>query len=332
MFDYSRFLGCFRCCHRPVFVQYHFQVIGVADAVELVKVYVVYSKSLQTEFQLLFHSLAATGIGTPIAQQVYDTLDAIPEVASVTAFNWYEGGTYPTMPTLQEMVDNYDICVFGCSYSLPVTPNPREIFGDQLADWMDITGGGFLSMMYTYGQAGSGNEQWTLLGRYIDDDYGPYEKAPRLFGTLSLGTVLEPSHPVMQGITSLGTGDRHDGMLALTPGGVKLAEWQGGYPAIGVKELSNGARSVHLSGGGYTPIQGDFDVYLRNALLWAGENIAGEPIGYVEHPYGDNGVYYVDLMTIDDDMDWTWNWKMTSISPIRTSWFRFTETGAGSVS
>jgi hypothetical protein len=164
-------------------------------------------------------------------------------------------------------------------------------------------------MMYTYGQAGAGNEQWTLLGRYIDDDYGPYEKAPRLFGTLSLGNILVPSHPVMQGITDLGTGDRHDGMLTLTPGGVKLAEWQGGYPAIGVKELANGARSVHLSGGGYTPIQGDFDIYLRNALLWAGENIMGEPIGYVEHAYGDNGVYYVDLMTIDDDMDWTWNWK-----------------------
>ncbi len=258
---------------------------------------------VKDEFRvLLFHSLAATGTGTPLATQVVDTLTAIPEVISVDTFNFYEGGSYPTVPTLDEMKDKYDVIMFGSSYNLPGDTS-REQFGDNLADWMDETGGGVVTMMYTYGQAGAGNEQWTLLGRYIDDDYGPYEKAPRLFGTRSLGNILVPSHPVMQGITDLGTGNRHDGMLDLTPGGIKLAEWTGGYPAIGVKENPSGARAVHLSGGGYTLIQGDFDVFLRNAVNWVGSGAKIE-IAPVEHNFMDNGVYDVHLEIIDDDMKW----------------------------
>ena len=264
----------------------------------------IYNQPGVSKFRvLLFHALSSSGESEAMAQQVVNTLNSLPMVESVTAFNFYEGGSYPAVPTLQEMIDNYDICMFGCCYNL-YGDTSRETFGDNLADWMDITGGGFVSMMYTYGQAGTSNEQWTLLGRYIDDDYGPYEKATRLAGTLNLGNILEPSHPVMQGITDLGCGDRHDGMLALTPGGVKLAEWSDGTPAIGVKELPNGARSVHLSAGGYVTIQGDYDIFLGNALLWAGENIMGEPIHTVEHNFMDNGVYDVNLQIIDDDMLW----------------------------
>jgi len=258
----------------------------------------IYNKPGVSKFRiLLYHGLASTGIGSVMAQQVVDTLNSLAIVDSVTTFNFYEGGAYPATPTLQEMINNYDIIMFGCCYNLGGSPGDtrRTEFGDRLADWMDMTGGGFLSMMYAYGQAGSGNEQWTLLGRYMDDDYGPYEKGPRLAGSLNLGNILQPGHPVMQGISTLGSGDRYDNMLTMTPGGVKLAEWTGGYPAIGVKEIPNGARSVHLSGGGYTAIQGDYDVFLGNALLWAGENIMGEPIQTVEHNFMDNGVLMWDF-------------------------------------
>ncbi len=269
----------------------------------------IYNKPGVSKFRvLLYHGLASDGINSVMAAQVVDTLNSLPMVESVTAFNFYEGGSYPATPTLTEMLDNYDIIMFGCCYNLGGSPGDvlRTEFGDRLADWMDITGGGFISMMYAYGQAGVANEQWTLLGRYMDDDYGPYEKAIRLAGTLNLGNILEPSHPVMQGISSLGSGDRHDGMLAMTPGGLKLAEWTDGTPAIGVKELPNGARSVHLSAGGYVAVQGDYGIFLQNALLWAGERLLGEPCQTVEKTYLDNGVYNFDVQIIDDDMYWDW--------------------------
>jgi hypothetical protein len=259
------------------------------------------SAGANTEIRvLLFHSLNDVGIGSPLATQVYDAIDAVPEVVSVDQFNFYEGGSYPAIPSLQDMINNYDVCVFGSSYNLPGDTS-REGFGDNLADWQDATGGGVVTMMYTYGQAGSGNEQWTLLGRYIDDDYGPYEKTPRLFGTRTLGNILNPGHPVMSGLTNLGNGDRHDGMLATTPGGEIIAEWTGGYPAIGVKENPSG-RTVHISGGGYTPFQGDFNLFMANAINWVATG--GLSIEPVEHNFMDNGIYDVHLEIIDDDMYW----------------------------
>jgi hypothetical protein len=258
---------------------------------------------------LYFHSMSTNGEDEPEATQTLNALLNAENVASVTAFNFYEGGTYPAIPTLTEMVDNYNVIVFGTIYSTPSgagTPpwDNRVAFGDRLADWMDITGGGFVSQMYIYGQAGYNNEQWTLLGRYIDDDYGPYEKTIRVWDTTTLATVHYPDHPVMQGITDLGTQNR-DGDLDTTPGGIVLAEWASGTPCIGVKELpTNGARSVHLSGGRYE-VTGDYDQFISNAVNWAAHGGA-TPCAPIDVSYADNGVYNFDVQTIDDDMYWDW--------------------------
>jgi hypothetical protein len=269
----------------------------------------IYAAAPEDVRVLFFHSTSDTDETEPQSQQIVNALQNAENVASVTSFNFYNGGSYPTNPhTLDEMIANYDVIVFGCCYNQWYGPgNPswdvREQFGDRLADWMDITGGGFVSMMYAYGQAGTpGGEQWTLIGRYMDDDYGPYEKTARVWNTVTLGTVHDPGHPVMQGVSSLGT-DVRDGALATTPGGIVLADWSSGTPAIGVKELGNGARSVHLSGGGYDPLPGDFDQFISNAVNWAAGG-GRQPCETIEVDYADNGIYNFDVQVIDDDMYW----------------------------
>jgi hypothetical protein len=99
--------------------------------------------------------------------------------------------------------------------------------------------------------------------------------------------------------------------MAAGSDGELLADWSDGNSAIGVKELSNGARSVNIGQGVYSPGIGQDDIVrlMLNAIGWTcGLEIPTPVLDTETHIYADNGIYEVDLQIIDDDMDWTWTW------------------------
>ena len=218
------------------------------------------------------------------------------------------------IPTLDQML-GYDIIVFATNYatfSSTFELTRREI-GNRLANYLDIKGatGGVVTLMATYDNSPFYGDLFTLLGRYSDQDYGAFEKTTYGFSPGSLGEILQPTHPVMQGVTKLTSPFIHSGNYALTTGAQLLARWDDGNSAIGVKELANGARSVNsggFSGQGSAICGGDCPKWLRNSFMWSSHTVVPtNDIAPQIHTYGDNGIYNVDLQLIDDDMGWSWD-------------------------
>ena len=216
------------------------------------------------------------------------------------------------LPTVDDML-GYDVIIFGTYYgtfSSSYDIARREI-GNRLAEYMDM-GGGVITLMATYDNSPYYGDLFTLLGRYTDEDYGAFEKTTYPFGAAGLGTVYQSDHPVMRGVTRLTSPAIHSGDYPLTAGAELLADWDDGNSAIGVKELSNGARSVNIGSfpwgvAGY-PVGGDAAKLLRNAFTWASyTEVPTNDIAPEIHVFGDNGLYNVDLQVIDDDMGWAWD-------------------------
>jgi hypothetical protein len=159
---------------------------------------------------------------------------------------------------------------------------------------------------------------FTMRGRYIDDDYGAWEKTVYPFGAASLDPTSVVPHPVTYDVDELESSAIHSGDYDTTVGGggmaagcdgERLARWNDGNSAIGVKELLNGAKSVNLGQGIFNPGigQGDIVRLLINSFGWAGGVYIPTPvIPTEEHVYADNGIYDVNLQIIDDDMGWLW--------------------------
>jgi hypothetical protein len=206
----------------------------------------------------------------------------------------------------------------------------RLQIGDRLADFQDATGGGVITFMSCYDLSIFYGDLFGLPGwsRYIADDYGAFEQAYYPFGEGSLGTVHEPTHPVMQGVTQLSSSLIFSGDYPLTVGGggmaagrngVLLADWANGNSAIGCKELQNGARSVNIGQGVYNPGIGQPNIneLMENAINWCFPGIVNDPVlDTVTHPYGDNGIYTADLILLDDDMNWRWTPGDGSVQPV----------------
>ena len=90
--------------------------------------------------------------------------------------------------------------------------------------------------------------------------------------------------------------------------GVILADWNDGNTAISAKVLNNGKRTIHIGvfwfGG---PSGANGAKLVRNAIGWAAGGIPSPRIAAFSHTYGDNGIYTVDLMMVDDDMGFVWD-------------------------
>src|SRR3970282_1654650 len=184
------------------------------------------------------------------------------------------------------------------------------IIGDRLADYMDLTGRGVITLMATYDNSPFYGELFTLLGRYHEEDYGAFEKTQYIFEAHGLGTVYQQNHPLMSAVTQLSTPNIASGDYPLTARAQLIADWDNGNSAIGVKELPNGARSVNVgafSGTSTTAMGGDAVRFLRNAITWSSHTVVPTNLLPTQaHVFGDNGLYNVDLQVIDDDMGLGW--------------------------
>jgi hypothetical protein len=153
-----------------------------------------------------------------------------------------------------------------------------------------------------------------LLGRYIDEDYGPFEKGYWLNGDAYFPpTINDPNHPVMKGIDSAGTdlvrsGTMHSGNLATTADALRLASWNDGGAAVGVKDFNNDGRrtcAINAFAGGYGGPNAP--LLLRNCIGWVIGGLPTPEISTVTHTWASTGTYTVNISIIDDDMGWTWD-------------------------
>jgi len=250
---------------------------------------------------LIMHSWAGE-LGT-----VVSALESLDLVGSVTTWDFFNT---QTAPTLAYMLD-FDVLIWGSNWAwlAPWWTALKRQMGDAMADYMDLQRGGVMTWMATYDLSSYYGDVFALVGRYIDDDYGAFEQIIYPFGVGNLGEIHYPDHPVIKAkytVETLTSNAIHSGDCDVTDGGLRLASWSDGGAAIGVKELANGARSVNY--GGFGDSSGDLAEFMRNAIAWVyGPFIPNDDIYPMSHQFGDNGVYDVDIMVIDDDMGWTWD-------------------------
>jgi hypothetical protein len=268
---------------------------------------------------LLMHWIELSGDAGGDINPLIDAIYATDMVGTLDIWNFGPYGNSGP-PTVAEM-GNYDVIVYGSNWGQfsSLWDVIRTQNGDNIADYMDIYGGGVITFMATFDNSPYYGDLFTMRGRYMDDDYCAFEKTIYPFGDGNLGDIHYPDHPVMYDVDELTSslirsGDADStiggGGLAAGQDGVRLASWSDGGACIGVKELSNGARSVNIGQGVYSPGIGYDDItrLLLNSFGWVGGVSVPTPIlDPLEHIYADNGIYTVDLQIVDDDMGWTWD-------------------------
>ena len=179
-------------------------------------------------------------------------------------------------PTLAEL-QNYDAVLV---YSNRMYNDP-EALGDVLADYAD-NGGGVVVAAFSWNTHSGGD--FRLKGRYMNESYGsiPYgDYSPYSSG--SLGTIYEPTHPIMQAVTSFSTPNFRSGTSALNPGATLLAEYDDEQVLVSINDTSGTYRTCAL---GFLPPSDevistgswdsstDGDLLMHNALRWvAGQNV-----------------------------------------------------------
>jgi hypothetical protein len=142
-------------------------------------------------------------------------------VASVTTFD-----TNAATPTLSQLatqdlvVDTGDTC--GNGYSNSVT------YGNNLADYVDQGGVVLQAAFDNFDEVGS-----HPTGRFASGGYAPLSLGPNGNNQTTLGQVLKPHSPIVQGLGTFSTGSNTTTPLA--PGATLLAKWADGRNAIAVK-------------------------------------------------------------------------------------------------
>ena len=195
-----------------------------------------------------------------VATGQFSTVDII-NVNSIT----------PTLTQLQayDAVLVYSDAVYADSIAL----------GNVMADYVD-SGGGVVCMMFEIGY-GSGplpNPYAQMQGRWDAQAYYAIVRASQ-FGPpqATLGTVYDPLHPIMQGVSSFDGGSLSARPLDpnLSTGSTLVADWSDGRPLVVTKTIG-GVRRADL--GFYPPssdVRSDFWVsstdgalLMANALTW----------------------------------------------------------------
>ena len=255
---------------------------------------------------LIIHSQCYPGNSCGELMNVVNMLNGLDLVGSVTTYNFFDS---LSAPSLSYMLD-FDVIMFASNWayiSYPPFDAARIAIGNNMAAYLDAGRGGVVTWMATYDLSPYYGEIFSLLGRYIDDMYGPFQKEVYPFGDGQMGTIHYPDHPVMTGVTDVVSNVIHSGNQLTNPGGIRLASFSDGGAFVGVKEIDSGMRSCAINA--YTGGYGGNDAakLLRQCIGWAIGGIPTPEIPPVVHNWGDNGLYNVDITLIDDDMGWTWD-------------------------
>lgn len=172
-------------------------------------------------------------------------------------------------PTLAELEAFDSIMVW-----TNTTPQDTDAFGDVLADYVDA-GGGVVVTVFANSSTTTNRD---IGGRWRGNpDYEVIiPRSGNQSGDASLGTILDPGHPIMDGVATFfgGTSSFRPNVTALSPGATAIAEWDDGRVLVAV-----GANPNRVDLGFYPPpstvsasfwdIGTDGDLMLVQSLLFA---------------------------------------------------------------
>ncbi|UYV14167.1 MAG: hypothetical protein NCW75_07705 [Phycisphaera sp.] len=174
-----------------------------------------------------------------------------------------------TTPTLAEL-EAFDSVIVWTN----LTPTDPVAFGDNLADYVD-GGGGVVVAVFANSSTTTDRD---ISGRWRGNpDYEVIvPRSGNQSGPASLGAILDPSHPIMDGVASFfgGTSSFRPNVTDLNPGATAIAEWDDGRVLVAI-----GANPNRVDLGFYPPpstvsasfwdIGTDGDLMLVQSLLFA---------------------------------------------------------------
>lgn len=146
--------------------------------------------------------------------------------------------------------------------------------GDALADYIDL-GGKVIVNNFAYDW-----DLWPLAGRFITDGYGPFTLSSSDFsGTVALGDVLIPDHPVMQGVDTVSNSYlwQNPGVAS---GAERIADWADGNVFVAANENVVAFNILPSNGSGVPGWTGDLDVAYFNAITYLAAG-GGEPAAWL---------------------------------------------------
>ena len=181
-----------------------------------------------------------------------DQILAEPNVFAVDYFDAFFG-----TPTLQQL-QQYDIVV---AFSNNVWNDPVAM-GNVLADYEDVGG---VVAVGTF--AWDSNGGWLLQGRWVTGGYSPYNSTNQQNFTCDIANIIDPSHPLMQDVSSLSACVRNGLTLASAASAVAL--WTDAPPAVAYKP-NNGHTAVGINAylGHLGQFSGEFGRVIVNAGRW----------------------------------------------------------------
>jgi hypothetical protein len=248
---------------------------------------------------LIYHSFEATNAEAEDLRD--DLVPYLPIGSTVDIWNFYSGAAGPAPLSVLEM---YDVVFVG----IQLAPHDGDIIGDGLADYVDGGGAVVESSAVYDGVVG----WWGLGGRWRSENYQTLQSSMSILFGLT-GTILDPTHPIADGPAGTVTtfaGGVSSGCPGATPDSTLLAEsTSGGYAMAG---YHNNFRIAGLNVLYFTGFYGPTEtILLANAIQYVAFG-GKQPIPAFELTYQDNGIYYFDVQTIDDDM---W-WDLTGPQPV----------------
>jgi len=199
-------------------------------------------------FQVLIAYADIGGQPTVIQNEIL----AEPGVTAVDLFDAFSGT--PTLAQLQQ----YNI-VFAFSNNFW---NDAVAMGNVLADYEDAGG---VVVVGTFAWDNRGG--WNLAGRWMTGGYTPYNSTSQTNFSDNTANITDPSHPLMQGVSSLSAFYRNG--VTLTAGAVSVADWTDGPPAVAYK-ANNGHTAVGINAylGYLDAFSGEWGRVIVNAGRW----------------------------------------------------------------
>ena len=188
----------------------------------------------------------------------------------------------------------YDVIYIAINYFPQISMKP---LGDALADYQDQKGSeGSGGVVVEAGPMITGST--AITGRWRDEVYNPVPFTGYSYGSRSIGTIYVPGHPLLNGVTTLGSTFFTNTVYSVTSGATRIADWNDGLVLLATKlnpTVSNGARSVAMPF--FAPwfyCQGSCHQLVVNALKWASRQpnpvLLTMPIqlSYESHVYPDD--------------------------------------------
>lgn len=180
------------------------------------------------------------------------TLAAFPDL-NVTV--WDGNAGTPSVPDMQA----YDVVFVGNDILWTSSTIDKTALSNNLADHIDAGGkvlaGGFVWSYDDWGLAG---------GRFLTDDYSPYEIASQDFWVAASLGAYDAAHPIMAGITNVTDNVNHqDPVLSST--GEWVASWDDGENFVAVSPNCVGLNQLYFHTADFGGQTGEL---LHNALLY----------------------------------------------------------------